>query len=118
MCGGTQARGYSHGTDQTDISLSIVFATANIVSTASDVQRFAQAVVDGELLQPDTGDPVSLRRHGKGQYNIPDLAYGEGIIATSCRSAQAPMGKRAPPRRCASASWSHREPCAGPTSTD
>ncbi len=77
---GTQAHGYSHGTDQTNISLSIAFATANIVSTASDVQRFAQAVVEGELLQPDTQEILYRFVHGKGQYNMPDLAYGEGIM--------------------------------------
>ena len=77
---GQMARGYSKNTDQTNISLSIVFATANIVSTASDVQRFAQALHRGELLRPATLDLMYTFVDGKGQYHMPDLAYGYGIM--------------------------------------
>jgi D-alanyl-D-alanine carboxypeptidase len=93
---GTQARGYSHGTDQTDISLSIVFATANIVSTASDVQRFARAIVEGELLQPATQEILYRFVDGKGQYNMPDLAYGEGIMLNRLPVGPSADGQKRP----------------------
>src|SRR4030095_16596791 len=51
---GVQARGYSNATDQTNASMSFVFATANIVSTADDVRRFAEALFNGRLLAPET----------------------------------------------------------------
>ncbi len=51
-----QAHGYYNTTDQTNISMSIVFATANIVSTAGEVRRFGQALNNGELLRPETLD--------------------------------------------------------------
>jgi D-alanyl-D-alanine carboxypeptidase len=93
---GQQAHGYLHNVDQTNISLSIAFATANIVSTVSDVQRFAQALAGGELLQPATLDLMYQFVNGKGQYNMPELAYGEGIMRNRLAVGPGPDGKPRP----------------------
>jgi D-alanyl-D-alanine carboxypeptidase len=94
---GQQAHGYMKNTDQTNISLSIVFATANIVSTASDVRRFAQALVGGDLLQPPTLELMYQFVNGHGQYNMPDLAYGEGIMRNQLPVGPGPDGRPRPP---------------------
>jgi D-alanyl-D-alanine carboxypeptidase len=93
---GQQAHGYMHQTDQTDISLSIVFATANLVSTASDTQRFGQALLDGELLRPATRALMYQFVNGHGQYNMPDLAYGEGIMRNRLPVGPGPDGRPRP----------------------
>jgi D-alanyl-D-alanine carboxypeptidase len=93
---GQQAHGYMKQIDQTNISLSIVFATANIVSTASDVQRFGQALLNDELLQPETRALMYQFVHGHGQYNMPELAYGEGIMRNRLPVGPGPDGQPRP----------------------
>ncbi|MBK9712492.1 MAG: serine hydrolase [Kouleothrix sp.] len=77
---GAQARGYSNGVDQTKVAMSFAFATANIVSTPRDVQRFAQALFSGELLEPATLETMLTFVGGKGQYKMPALEYGLGVM--------------------------------------
>jgi peptidoglycan/LPS O-acetylase OafA/YrhL/CubicO group peptidase (beta-lactamase class C family) len=74
------ARGYSQETDQTRVAMSVVFATANLVSTAGDLQRFAAGLFEGELLEPATFELMTDFVDGKGQYNMPTLAYGLGLM--------------------------------------
>ena len=76
------ARGYSQSADQTNISLSIVFATASLVSTVADEQAFAQALFGGELLSPAMQEQMYTFVSGKGQYNMPELEYGLGLMRT------------------------------------
>lgn len=77
---GEQAHGYRDNVDQTGISMSIVFATANIVSSISDVATFGQGLLLGSLLSPDMLELMYSFEHGHGQYNMPELAYGNGIM--------------------------------------
>jgi D-alanyl-D-alanine carboxypeptidase len=77
---GQQARGYRMSYDQTNVSLSFAFATANIVSTVGDVQRFGEGLFGGRLLKPETLDLMQTFENGKGQYNMPELEYGLGIM--------------------------------------
>jgi D-alanyl-D-alanine carboxypeptidase len=77
---GPQARGYRNEVDQTGISMSIAFATANIVSTVADVRTFGQGIQNGTLLRPETLDILYTFEDGHGQYNMPELAYGNGIM--------------------------------------
>jgi D-alanyl-D-alanine carboxypeptidase len=77
---GTAARGYGGEFDQTDISLSFAFATANIVSTPENVMRFGQALQRGELLDHATMAQMFTFVNGLGQYNMPALEYGLGIM--------------------------------------
>ncbi|HWQ14037.1 MAG TPA: serine hydrolase domain-containing protein [Roseiflexaceae bacterium] len=77
---GVQARGYRHERDQTNISLSFAYATANMVSTVGDVQRFGEALFGGRLLRPETLEMMLTFENGKGQYNMPALEYGLGVM--------------------------------------
>jgi D-alanyl-D-alanine carboxypeptidase len=77
---GAAARGYRQQADQTNISLSFAFATANIVSTADDVRRFGAALFGGRLLKPETMEQMLTFKNGKGQYNMPMLEYGLGVM--------------------------------------
>jgi D-alanyl-D-alanine carboxypeptidase len=77
---GAAARGYRQLVDQTNISLSFAFATANIVSTVDDVRRFGDALFGGKLLKPETMDQMFTFKNGKGQYNMPMLEYGLGVM--------------------------------------
>ncbi|NJM05578.1 serine hydrolase [Candidatus Gracilibacteria bacterium] len=77
---GAYARGYARTQDQTGVALSWAFATANIVSTAGDVARFSEALHTGELLAPQTLEQMYGFVSGKGQYNMPELAYGLGLM--------------------------------------
>ena len=77
---GAAARGYRQLVDQTNISLSFAFATANLVSTADDVRRFGVALFGGKLLKPETMEQMFTFKNGKGQYNMPMLEYGLGVM--------------------------------------
>lgn len=77
---GSPARGYSRTVDQTNVAMSFAYATANLVSTAGDVRRFADALVNGELLQPEMQNQMFTFVNGKGQYNMPELEYGLGLM--------------------------------------
>lgn len=77
---GPQARGYRHQVDQTDVAMSIAFGTANMVSTVGDLRKFGQAIQNGTLLRPETMELLYTFEYGHGQYNMPELAYGSGIM--------------------------------------
>jgi D-alanyl-D-alanine carboxypeptidase len=90
---GEQARGYSNAIDQTDAPMSIVFATASIVSTADDVRRFADGLFEGRLLKPDTQALMQTFVNGKGQYNMPKLEYGLGLMRNQLPVGPGPGGQ-------------------------
>jgi len=50
------------------------------VSTASNVRRFGEGLFGGELLQPETLSLMQTFEDGYGQYNMPELEYGLGIM--------------------------------------
>ena len=90
---GVQARGYSNSIDQTDAPMSFVVGTANIVSTAADVQRFVQALLSGELLKPDTLAMMKQFVNGKGRYKMPELEYGLGLMRNRLPVGPGPDGQ-------------------------
>jgi D-alanyl-D-alanine carboxypeptidase len=93
---GVQARGYSNALDQTNAPMTLVFATANIVSTAGDVRRFAEGLFGGRLLQPATLDLMKTFVDGKGQYNMPALEYGLGVMRNRLPVGPGPDGQARP----------------------
>lgn len=93
---GVQARGYRVAIDQTNISLSFAFATANLVSTVDDVQRFGDALFGGQLLRPETLDLMLTFENGKGQYNMPALEYGLGVMRNRLPVALDAQGRPRP----------------------
>lgn len=77
---GVYARGYRNASDVTDVSLSFAYATANLVATPSDVALFGEALFGGRLLRPETMDQMLTFLNGKGQYGMPSLEYGLGVM--------------------------------------
>ena len=77
---GPPAAGYSRNVDQSAVAMSWVYATANLVATPDDVRRFILALNGGELLAPETLEQMYGWVNGKGQYNMPQLEYGLGIM--------------------------------------
>jgi D-alanyl-D-alanine carboxypeptidase len=75
-----QARGYSRGSDVTNVAMSFSFATASIVSTVGDLQKFATGLFAGQLLTPESQAQMQEFINGKGQYNMPALEYGFGLM--------------------------------------
>jgi D-alanyl-D-alanine carboxypeptidase len=90
------SRGYSRGVDQTNVAMSFAFATANLVSTASDVRRFAEGLVGGELLEPASLEAMYTFVNGKGQYNMPALEYGLGLMRNVLPVGPGPNGAQRP----------------------
>jgi CubicO group peptidase (beta-lactamase class C family)/peptidoglycan/LPS O-acetylase OafA/YrhL len=78
---GEQARGYSEGEDQTAVALSFGFATANIVTSVEDLARFGAALFSGELLSSSSLEQMQQFVDGKGQYDMPALGYGLGLMS-------------------------------------
>jgi D-alanyl-D-alanine carboxypeptidase len=93
---GVQARGYSNAIDQTKAPMTIVYATANIVSTADNVRRFAESLFGGRVLKPETQALMETFIDGKGQYNMPQLAYGLGVMRNQLPVGPGPDGKPRP----------------------
>lgn len=77
---GPYARGYSRSIDQSNAPMSLVFGTASIVATASDVRRFGEALLNGDLLSPAMQEQMFGFVSGYGQYNMPALEYGLGVM--------------------------------------
>jgi D-alanyl-D-alanine carboxypeptidase len=77
---GTLAHGYTKGTDITNASMSFAFATANIATTAEELQRFGRALFTEDLLRSETRDLMLQFVSGRGQYDMPDLDYGLGVM--------------------------------------
>lgn len=76
--------------------MSFAFATANMVSTADEVGRFAEALVNGKLLKPAMLEQMFTFVTGKGQYNMPALEYGLGIMRNQLPVGPGPNGVARP----------------------
>jgi D-alanyl-D-alanine carboxypeptidase len=84
------ATGHSRGSMQREVAMSFAYATANVVSTAGDVNRFGRALFAGELLGDEARALMLEFVSGKGQYNMPTLGYGLGVMRN-----QLPVGRSA-----------------------
>lgn len=93
---GYQARGYTATDDLTNVPMSFAFATANLVSTADDVQRFAQALFYGQLLKAEARAMMYSFVNGKGAYNMPELEYGLGLMRNRLPVGPGPNGQPRP----------------------
>jgi peptidoglycan/LPS O-acetylase OafA/YrhL/CubicO group peptidase (beta-lactamase class C family) len=77
---GPFATGNTRGTVQRNVAMSFGYGTANLVSTAEDVQRFGRALFAGDLLSEESREQMLGFVNGKGQYSMPELAYGLGVM--------------------------------------
>ncbi|HEU5098008.1 MAG TPA: serine hydrolase [Roseiflexaceae bacterium] len=75
------AHGYSYENDLTTSSMSFAFATANLAMTGGDLERFGRALFSEELLRVETRN-IMLGKFvsGRGQYDMPALEYGLGVM--------------------------------------
>jgi CubicO group peptidase (beta-lactamase class C family) len=91
------ARGYSYENDLTTSSMSFAFATANLAMTTSDLERFGRALFSGDLLRAETRE-IMLGRFvsGRGQYDMPDLEYGLGVMRNRLPIGAAADGDQRP----------------------
>jgi peptidoglycan/LPS O-acetylase OafA/YrhL/CubicO group peptidase (beta-lactamase class C family) len=90
------AHGYSYENDLTTSSMSFAFATANLAMTAGDLQRFGRALFSEELLQPETRDMMLEFVSGRGQYDMPALEYGLGVMQNRLTIGPAANGEERP----------------------
>jgi D-alanyl-D-alanine carboxypeptidase len=90
---GAQSHGYSENTDQTEVALSFAYGTANIVTTIEDLRRFGEALFADELLEPESGELMRTFVGGKGQYDMPELEYGLGLMRNLLPIGPGPDGE-------------------------
>lgn len=76
----TLPTGYFNAEDHSDNSVSAAYATSNMVSTNRDMQRFGRALFEGDLLESGTREQMYQFVPGNGEYDMPDLAYGLGVM--------------------------------------
>jgi D-alanyl-D-alanine carboxypeptidase len=93
---GPQAHGYSKSDDHTEVSLSVAFAAANIVTTVDDLRQFGMALFTGQLLEPATWELMGQYVDGKGRYNMPSLEYGLGLMRHHLPVGPGPDGQPRP----------------------
>jgi D-alanyl-D-alanine carboxypeptidase len=92
----TIAHGYAGSDDQTAMAPSFAFATGNIVSTADDIRRFVQALLGGDLLPQESLAQMLTFVDGHGQYEMPALEYGYGIMRNRLADGAMPDGQPRP----------------------
>jgi peptidoglycan/LPS O-acetylase OafA/YrhL/CubicO group peptidase (beta-lactamase class C family) len=93
---GPQARGYSRSETHARHSLSFAYGTANIVSTAGDLRRFGEGLFGGKLLRPETLAEMQQFVSGRGQYDMPALEYGLGLMGNVLPVGPGPDGQERP----------------------
>jgi D-alanyl-D-alanine carboxypeptidase len=90
---GAMSHGYSENTDQTEVALSFAYGTANIITTIEDLRRFGEALFADELLEPESGELMRTFVDGKGQYDMPELEYGLGLMRNLLPIGPGPDGE-------------------------
>lgn len=88
--------GYFDADDHSNNAVSAAWATSNMVSTNEDMQTFSQALFEGDLLQPETRGQMFEFVPGNGEYDMPDLAYGLGVMRHQHPVGPAPDGTTRP----------------------
>jgi D-alanyl-D-alanine carboxypeptidase len=91
------AHGYSYENDLTSSSMSFAFATANLAMTTGDLERFGRALFSEELLRAETRD-IMMGQFvgGRGQYDMPALEYGLGVMRNRLPIGPAANGDQRP----------------------
>lgn len=77
---GPLATGYARSIAQPEVAMTFAFATANLVSTAADLQTFGHGLFAGDLLSPASREQMLRFVDANGQYDMPQLAYGLGVM--------------------------------------
>ena len=93
---GDLAQGYIDASDRSDVSMTFVFGTGNIISTADDLRRFVDALFGGRLLNADTLAMMTAVVDTGGAYEMPELEYGLGMMRARLEVGQGPEGDPRP----------------------
>jgi D-alanyl-D-alanine carboxypeptidase len=92
---GPQARGYSKSDDRTDAAMSFTYGSANIVTTIDDLRTFGMALFAGDLLEESALKQMQQFVNAKGQYDMPSLEYGLGLMGNQLPVAAGQPGEAA-----------------------
>jgi peptidoglycan/LPS O-acetylase OafA/YrhL/CubicO group peptidase (beta-lactamase class C family) len=93
---GTLAQGYIDNSDRADVSMTFVFATGNIISTAADLRRFTDSLFGGRLLNAESLVMMTTMMDTGGAYEMPELQYGLGLMGARLAVAPGPDGAPRP----------------------
>lgn len=93
---GALAEGYIDASNRADVSMTFVYATGNIISTADDLRRFADNLLGGRLLSPATRTMMATLVDTGGAYGMPELQYGLGLMGARLNVGPRPDGTRRP----------------------
>ena len=93
-----QARGYVGRLAQEHGAMSFVWATGNMVSTTGDLHRFARALFDGSLLEPQTRATMLRFVAARDRAGLHDLEYGLGVMRTQFDLSSGGDQRDAPPQ--------------------
>jgi D-alanyl-D-alanine carboxypeptidase len=91
---GTLAQGYIDASDRSDVSMTFVFGTGNIVSTADDLRQFADGLFGGRLLSAESLAMMTAFADTGGAYDMPELQYGLGVMRARLNVGPGLDGKR------------------------
>jgi CubicO group peptidase (beta-lactamase class C family) len=93
---GTVALGYIDDSDRANVSMTFVYATGNIISTAGDLQRFIDGLFDDRLLKPESRAMMEALVETGGAYDMPELEYGLGLMRARLNVGPSPDGDPRP----------------------
>jgi D-alanyl-D-alanine carboxypeptidase len=91
---GVLARGYVRGQDYTALNMSVAWAAGGLSASVEDMGRFAEALMRGELLRPDTLALLLDCGSTGGAWGIGDLGYGLGVMRRTLPGAASPAEAR------------------------
>lgn len=94
--GTSVAHGYIGASDRSDVSMTFVFATGNIVSTADDLRRFIDGLFTGRLLNQESLTTMTTTIYTGGAYDMPELEYGLGLMRANLSVGPAANGEPRP----------------------
>jgi D-alanyl-D-alanine carboxypeptidase len=93
---GIVAQGYIDDSDRANVSMTFVFGTANLIASIDDLRRFADGLFDGRLLSPEMLAQMEDVKDTGGAYDMPELAYGLGLMSARLNVGPAADGSQRP----------------------
>ena len=93
---GELAEGYIDSSDRSDVSMTFVYATGNLISTADDLRRFVDALFGGRLIDAEALAGMMAVVDTGGAYDMPELQYGLGLMRAQFSVGAGPDGEMRP----------------------
>ncbi|MBV9790477.1 MAG: serine hydrolase [Chloroflexi bacterium] len=94
--GTDMAHGYIGASGRSDVSMTFVFATGNIISSADDLAVFIDGLFTGRLLSQESLTAMTTTIYTGGAYDMPELEYGLGIMRANLSVGPGPNGEPRP----------------------